>query len=204
MQIQRHVCRLRRVPEERKKLSPPPPPPNPRASGTGGPGRRGSPVPPPRHTRGISPFQLVCTGISCSLQALCSCGFGFCSPGADRGDLLAAGIVNFIQFGPIAEGELGAIRTFRFNLSLFLASRVSVSPYRALIQTSRCPSSSACVPVSSCPSDYLRHKHRIFLPKAGVGGPRIPLGTWVGGGGRCANLVGIRQNPRRLDLYTSS
>lgn len=140
MQIRRHVCYLRRG-----LLSPKgalgaqealtsPPPANPRASGTGGPGRRGSPVHHPRHTRGISPFQLVCTGISCSLQALCSRGCGFCSDGADCGDLLAAGFVNFIQFGPIAEGELGAIRTFRFNLSLFLAARVSVSPYRALFR----------------------------------------------------------------------
>lgn len=54
---------------------------------------------------------------------------------------MAAGFVNFIQFGPIAEGELGAIRTSRFNLS-FSCRPVSVSPYRAFIQTSRCPSCS--------------------------------------------------------------
>lgn len=89
------------------------------------------------------------------------------------------------------------------SLSLSCSPGLCLSVQSA-IQTSRCPSSSACVPVSSSPSDYLRQKHRIFLPTAGVGGPRIPLGTWVGGGGRCANLVGIRQNPRRLDLYTSS
>ena len=38
---------------------------------------------------------------------------------------------------------------------------VSVSPYRAPIQTSRCPSCSDCIPVSSSPSDYLRQKQQI-------------------------------------------
>lgn len=35
----------------------------------------------------------------------CRCRYGFCSDGADCRDLLAAGFVNFIQFGPIAGGE---------------------------------------------------------------------------------------------------
>lgn len=141
MQIRRHVCYLRRgllSPKgalgAQEALTSPPPPPTPALRALGAQGDAAHLFTTPGTPGGISPFQLVCTGISCSLQALCSRGCGFCSDGADCGDLLAAGFVNFIQFGPIAEGELGAIRTFRFNLSLFLAARVSVSPYRALFR----------------------------------------------------------------------
>lgn len=70
----------------------------------------------------------------------CSRGCGFCSDGAEGGDPLAAGFVNFIQFGPIADGHRGDIGSPRFNVP-FPCRPVCLSQHRALIQTPPCPSS---------------------------------------------------------------
>lgn len=74
---------------------------------------------------------------------------------------------------------------------------VSVSPYRAPIQTSRCPSCSDCIPVSSSPSDYLRQKQQISCKQ--------PMSVvlaflWGLGWGGCKSGWDSRK-PRQLDLY---
>lgn len=99
----------------------------------------GSPVPPPSPASESPCFQLACTGMSRSSAFACSCGRGFCSDGADCGDPLAGGFANFIQFGPIAARDRGAVGSSLFNLS-FSCRPVPVSPHRALIQPSRRPS----------------------------------------------------------------
>lgn len=86
----------------------------------------GSPVPPPSPASESPCFQLACTGMSRSSAFACSCGRGFCSDGADCGDPLAGGFANFIQFGPIAARDRGAVGSSLFNL-LFLQTRPCVS-----------------------------------------------------------------------------
>ena len=75
---------------------------------------------------------------------------------------------------------------------------VSVSPYRAPIQTSRCPSCSDCIPVSSSPSDYARNNK--FPASSQCRWSSHSFGGWGGG---AANLVGIQENPGSW-TYTSS
>ena len=76
---------------------------------------------------------------------------------------------------------------------------VSVSLYRALIQTSRCPSCSNWVPVSSSPSDYLHQKQQISCEQPML----VVLAFLWGLGGGGANMVGIQENPGNW-TYTSS
>lgn len=76
---------------------------------------------------------------------------------------------------------------------------VSVSPYRAPIQTSCCPSCSDCIPVSSSPSDYLRQKQQISCKQP----MSVVLALLWGLGWGAANLVGIQENPGSW-TYTSS
>lgn len=74
---------------------------------------------------------------------------------------------------------------------------VSVSPYRALIQTSRCPSCSDCLPFSSSPSDYLCQKQQISCKQL----RSVVLAFLWGLGGVCCKSGWDSRKPRQLDLY---
>lgn len=74
---------------------------------------------------------------------------------------------------------------------------VSVSPYRAPIQTSRCPSCSDCIPVSSSPSDCLCQKQISCKQPMSV----VLTLLWGLGWGGCKSGWDSRK-PRQLDLYT--
>lgn len=150
-----------------------------------------SPVSPPR-PRGSLP-QLVCPGISGSSHSLVA--EDVVSVGTECGDLLVAGFINFIQFGPIAEGDRGDIRSSVFNLPFSSQTRLCLSAQSSY--------SDLALPFPATtrllsPPDSLGPKQRISSKRPPRWSPHSFGGAALVGNSRKHQLLDATQPPRIL------